>query len=455
MSNFSKPDFSHPPAGKPSSKNMVTGTIAWIVIILCALTLFISRRSEKQAEITKADPFKISSEFDLTASGLLGMRSLSEKTTITAKVADLQLSKIAKTDGELIARAIVQREMGDKEKAEELLKLAETRGDEQRKVVESTRRLLDATENDFDLAIVHEKIGWFGDLAAAQTRPPNDILRERFDARNRRIATANIGLSILLIGAGIVGVALLIIGIVLLSRGKLTSVGLGDVTPSAPFVESFAIYLALLTALNIVMSQGLVPADSPGLMIVLLGTTLIFTVAAIYWTKLRGVSPDTVRLAFGAYPGRGAWKEIVMGIAGYLALLPILVIGIALSIWLKNLTGEDPSHPIQKMMGGKLEMVILAFFLGVVLAPITEELMFRGALFAHLRKWMPWGAAAAIVAILFAAIHPQGAIGLPALACIGFNLAVIRYWRGSSIANISAHALNNAFLLSFLTLISQ
>ncbi|HQY87697.1 MAG TPA: CPBP family intramembrane metalloprotease, partial [Tepidisphaeraceae bacterium] len=90
-----------------------------------------------------------------------------------------------------------------------------------------------------------------------------------------------------------------------------------------------------------------------------------------------------------------------------------------------------------------------------VLASITEELMFRGALFAHLRRHMPWGLAAVIVAIIFATIHPQGVAAIPLLACVAINLAIIRYWRGSSIANITAHALNNGTVMLFAIMIAQ
>lgn len=448
---------SGPSANSPSSKNMVTGTIAWIVIILCAITMFVTSRNEKQTQATSANPFEISFEFNTQSAYLLGARSMTPQ-AVTSQMVDEQLSKIAKTDGEQIARSIVLRELGEKEKSEGILKDIETKGTEQKKIVDATRRLFkgeDSGEFNSDLEVVFKKIDWFANVATAQSRHESDMLRVRFETRNKRIVTTIAGFGILIIGAGVVGLGLLITGIVLYSSGKLKFAGIGDAVPSAPFVEAFALYLALLTATSVVMTQLVDPESFPGFKIVVLGAMLMFVVAAVYWTKLRGVSQETMREAFGTHPGRGAFMEVLMGIAGYLALLPIVLIGFGIFFLLRNVFGGDPSHPIQKALGGNTESVLIALFLGVVLAPIAEELMFRGALFAHLRKWMPWLAAAALVAIIFAIIHPQGAIAVPVLACVGFNLAIIRYWRGSSIANITAHALNNATVMGFAILISQ
>ena len=56
--------------------------------------------------------------------------------------------------------------------------------------------------------------------------------------------------------------------------------------------------------------------------------------------------------------------------------------------------------------------------------------------------------------MIFAAIHPQGWAAIPVLGCIGFNLAMIRQWRGSLIAPIAAHALNNGAILTLLLMIT-
>jgi membrane protease YdiL (CAAX protease family) len=69
--------------------------------------------------------------------------------------------------------------------------------------------------------------------------------------------------------------------------------------------------------------------------------------------------------------------------------------------------------------------------------------MFRGALFHHLRRRRPWLVSAPLTALIFAMLHPQGWVTVPALGSIAIVLAGLREWRGSIIAPMAAHALNN------------
>jgi membrane protease YdiL (CAAX protease family) len=60
--------------------------------------------------------------------------------------------------------------------------------------------------------------------------------------------------------------------------------------------------------------------------------------------------------------------------------------------------------------------------------------------------------AAAISGVIFAAVHPQGWAVVPALAAIGAVLALVRQWRGSLVASITAHALHNGMLVTVMVL---
>ena len=93
-------------------------------------------------------------------------------------------------------------------------------------------------------------------------------------------------------------------------------------------------------------------------------------------------------------------------------------------------------------------------FVGVLLlfGAVGEELMFRGAYFSHLRERFGWLTSALVVAVLFAAIHPQGWTAIPALASLAVVLAGIREWRGSIIGCMTAHAINNAVAMAVLFL---
>jgi len=118
-----------------------------------------------------------------------------------------------------------------------------------------------------------------------------------------------------------------------------------------------------------------------------------------------------------------------------------------------------PAHPIVGEVGRSAVVTLLVLVAGAVAAPIVEEIFFRGALYGHLRQALRGtGAAlatllAAIVsAFIFAAIHPQGWIAVPALMSLAIGFALVREWRGSVIAPVVMHAINNGIVLTGLTL---
>jgi membrane protease YdiL (CAAX protease family) len=81
-----------------------------------------------------------------------------------------------------------------------------------------------------------------------------------------------------------------------------------------------------------------------------------------------------------------------------------------------------------------------------VLAPIAEELLFRGFMFAALLSWRgPW-VAAVIVGLLFGGIHVIGtpALLLIQLAVLGFLFCLVRWKTGSILPTVALHAINNS-----------
>ena len=84
-----------------------------------------------------------------------------------------------------------------------------------------------------------------------------------------------------------------------------------------------------------------------------------------------------------------------------------------------------------------------------VVAPLGEELFFRGYFFAALRNWRGWFPAAILTGLVFGAIHIGSApIGLTVpLAFFGFGLCMLYQKTGSLYPCIALHALNNAVAL--------
>ena len=104
-----------------------------------------------------------------------------------------------------------------------------------------------------------------------------------------------------------------------------------------------------------------------------------------------------------------------------------------------------------------INFLIIAFvvFLIVIVAPVSEEVFFRGFMFAGLRRSMPLWIAAVISAVVWGSLHLTGGnVGVAIqLAVFGVILAYLYERSGSLWAPIMAHGLNNA--IAFLYLVTN
>jgi membrane protease YdiL (CAAX protease family) len=172
-------------------------------------------------------------------------------------------------------------------------------------------------------------------------------------------------------------------------------------------------------------------------------------VALLLWIGRHGNFQNALR-AVGWHRGRGWWREVAAGLMGYVGGLVLIVPGVLITFVLVRISGSDASHPIISplLTGGRWQLLTL-YALACVVAPVTEETMFRGILFHHLRSRWSWLISALAVSLIFAIIHPQGWAAVPALASIALVLCGIREWRDSLIGSMAAHSLNNFFALTF------
>lgn len=97
---------------------------------------------------------------------------------------------------------------------------------------------------------------------------------------------------------------------------------------------------------------------------------------------------------------------------------------------------------------------VIAGFLIVAVAPLSEEIFFRGFMYGGLRRRLPVWAAAAISGVVFGLVHYTGAdsIGVvPQLAVLGILLAWLYERTGSLWPPILLHLLNNSLALVVVT----
>ncbi len=202
---------------------------------------------------------------------------------------------------------------------------------------------------------------------------------------------------------------------------------------------------ALATGVYVVIEPGANVEETPdglliGLTVVqdaMLVGAAVFAVAAI----LGRATPSM----FGFRPvslGRAAlW--IVIAYAGYWLVSAILL----------TIFGEPPEQDLVQDLKATQDTAVLIGFgvLTCLVAPVAEELFFRGFLFSVLasRIGVLWGAL--ITGGIFGVIHLPGspALGVAVLVAFGALLCVV-YWKtGSLIPCMALHALNNAISFGY------
>lgn len=108
--------------------------------------------------------------------------------------------------------------------------------------------------------------------------------------------------------------------------------------------------------------------------------------------------------------------------------------------------GLRPQEPIVPLFGQGIGSFVSVFAVGAILAPIVEEVLFRGFLFAGLRKYLNLRVAVLASGALFGALHFQ-LYAFPVLFMLGVLLALLYYRTGSLLMPILMHFCINAIAI--------
>lgn len=160
---------------------------------------------------------------------------------------------------------------------------------------------------------------------------------------------------------------------------------------------------------------------------------------------------------------RSGWKALGIRSAPIWTILitpVLLVIELAgmfsINQAIAQFQGEQFVNPqVDALSGGKafdIPHVLLLLLLIAVMAPIAEELFFRGMIYPLIRN--SWGRVAAIIlsALIFSFFHFIPIL-IPALFFIGLILALLREWSNSIIPCIILHMMQNGVVVLGITLL--
>ena len=152
------------------------------------------------------------------------------------------------------------------------------------------------------------------------------------------------------------------------------------------------------------------------------------------------------------------WRDI--GLAPVAFILSLIVTGIAMYIASLVIPGVDLATKQQvgfENLTQRYEM-LLAFFTLVVLAPVCEELLFRGYLYGRIRRYYNATWTIVLTALVFGAMHVYAGPGMPlqwnvmiATVVLAVFIGALREYTGSIWAGILVHMLKNgvAFFVLF------
>jgi hypothetical protein len=178
-------------------------------------------------------------------------------------------------------------------------------------------------------------------------------------------------------------------------------------------------------------------------------------VVLVGWLSSRHPTWRSV-LGFPA-PG-GWWGEIRRSIGFGLLLYPGVVFGIGLvvSLVLTAISGEQAQAPEQVPSGLSSTGVVVTILYAIVIAPVHEELFFRGVLFRAARDRYGLGPGLVASGLGFALIHYTDGAWQDAALLMGvmlFNGIALAWWyerRGTIVASMVAHLVFNVIGLTLI-----
>jgi uncharacterized protein len=171
---------------------------------------------------------------------------------------------------------------------------------------------------------------------------------------------------------------------------------------------------------------------------------IVFVLTVVLFAQLGGRSVRSWQIGFRSTPLRRAVGLMLLLLVAFLILS---------AVWAAVLD-ENTKEKLLEQLGADESTLLLGLsaLLTTVIAPICEETLFRGYIFAALSKWKGWLPAAILTGILFGGVHAGSApvADLVPLAALGFFLCALYNRTGSLYPCIAAHSLNNSLAFGVL-----
>ncbi len=227
-------------------------------------------------------------------------------------------------------------------------------------------------------------------------------------------------------------------------------------TPETAFRVPFSIGLGLALVAWSVFSQVFVGAaavalgldvdDPAALRIVIVGSQLTTLLGALWilhvtgrlsWRLAGPVAPSSVDVPAGIWRGLAGYGMVVLWITAYAAVF------------------GEPEAVEQSLLqdaGSSTAVVVTSVLAAVLLAPLVEEVVFRGVLFQAARRRLGVAAGAVLSSAVWTAVHVElyaRPVALGAIFLLGLWFGWVFHRSGRLMVAVLAHATFNAINLGF------
>lgn len=182
------------------------------------------------------------------------------------------------------------------------------------------------------------------------------------------------------------------------------------------------------------------------LSVVIYGLTLLIVMGLPWWVRKYKTNLKDVGLARML-----SWTDIGLAPAGFIIyFLTTAVVAYGVSQLIPGIDLSQAQDTGFSNISKNYEYT-LAFITLIILAPVAEEVLFRGYLYGKLRKIIPIWAAILITSLLFGMIHGQWNVGIDVFI-LSIVLCSLREVTGSIWAGILLHMMKNglAFYILFI-----
>jgi membrane protease YdiL (CAAX protease family) len=164
-----------------------------------------------------------------------------------------------------------------------------------------------------------------------------------------------------------------------------------------------------------------------------------FVMSVVFFASLGGRTVRAWQLGLRPTPLKRALGAMALTLLGFLVFSAVWASAVEVSTREKLLEQLGTNE--------STALLVASAALTCVMAPVCEELLFRGYFFVALSNWRGWVPAALLTGVVFGGVHAGSApvVDLVPLAALGVALCVLYRYTGSLYPCIAAHALNNSF----------